>query len=67
MEIVFNPNKKGFFSKGKQEKPIDYCEGTIGFVKPDFMKSFLMKKKSPTDVDFIKKLGKFSGTWHQRL
>ena len=67
MEIVFNPNKKGFFSKGKQQRPIDYCEGTVGFVKPEFLNAFLVKKKSPSDSDFIKKIGKISGIWHQKI
>ena len=24
LELVFNPTKKGFFSMGKQEQPVDY-------------------------------------------
>ena len=36
-------------------------------MKPEFLKTFLAKKKSPTDADFIKKIGKISGIWHQQI
>lgn len=33
LELTFNPAKKGFFSVGKQEQPVDYFEGYICKVK----------------------------------
>ena len=48
VELIYNPNKKGLFSIGKQENPSDYFEGTVVEVKPQFMKSFIEKKnKAP--------------------
>lgn len=45
LEIVFDPNKKGFFSIGKQEKPSDYFEGVLYEVLPDFMATFVKGKR----------------------
>ena len=64
--MIYNPNKKGMFSIGKQENPSDYFEGTIVEVKPEFMKTFIEKKKKPpTDNEIINRMGKISGVWHK--
>jgi hypothetical protein len=67
VELAYNPSKKGFFSMGKQENPSDYFEGCVVEVKPEFIKKFLKdkKKKGPSDLEILKKLGFFSGLWHK--
>ena len=52
---------------GKQENPSDYFEGCVVEVKPEFIKKFLKdkKKKGPSDLDILKKLGIISGVWHK--
>lgn len=54
---------------GKQENPSDYLEGNILEVKPEFLKTFLEKKKlkAPSENDIVKRLGKVSGIWHKYL
>lgn len=49
LELIFNPTQKGFFSVGKQEKPIDYFEGFVCKVKRDFIAQFKTKKKPPNE------------------
>ena len=36
-------------------------------MKPEFINPFLVKKKTPSDADFIKKIGKISGIWHKTI
>lgn len=66
MELVFNPSQKGFFSVGKQERPIDYFEGQVCKVKKDFIKQFLKKKGCPNGKEIVQKIGKIHGIWNQK-
>lgn len=45
MELIFDPDKKGFFSVGKKETPSDYFEGNLVEVSPNWLDSFIKKKK----------------------
>ena len=53
---------------GKQAKPIDYFEGIIYKVKPQFLKRFLKKKKGcPEEKETIEKFGRVHGIWHKKI